>query len=133
MPTGGGQQPGAAETVTANRRYFPNFSKAAQLDPEVINETGTSKTGVYDAGETFLNAKRNGVWDADGGGDGQGGARDVVLIKYTTTTQGFSQWPVCLAGRKMSKWNPIPFSLTSPTASEPKTGLQTLSPAGPNK
>ena len=29
-----------------------------------------------------MDANRNGVWDADGGSDGQGGAKDIVIITF---------------------------------------------------
>ena len=32
-----------------------------------------------------MDANENGVWDSDGGSDGQGGAKDIVIIKFTVS------------------------------------------------
>lgn len=69
-------------TITTTRRYYKTFSEAAAARAETLNETATTTNGRCDRGETFIDANRNGVWDADGGSDGQGAAKDVVLIKY---------------------------------------------------
>lgn len=76
--------PGA--TIVPQRRYYENFAKADSRQPEVINEIGRENR-TCDRGETFVDANGNGVWDADGGSDGQGGARDVTVIRYTVTYQ----------------------------------------------
>jgi Flp pilus assembly pilin Flp len=71
-----------AATITTTRRYYSTFSDAASAKAEVVNEVPTSMNQRCDPGETFMDANKNGVWDADGGSDGQGGAKDIVIIKY---------------------------------------------------
>lgn len=39
--------------------------------------------GLCDHGETFVDSNRNGHWDADGGVDNRGSAKDVVLLTAT--------------------------------------------------
>lgn len=68
--------------VTATRRYYKTFSEAALARAESVIEDPAAADLRCDAGEVFMDANQNGVWDADGGSDGQGGARDIVLIKY---------------------------------------------------
>lgn len=72
--------PGA--TVTSTRRYYKTFSEASAARAETIIEATATTNGRCDLGEKFVDANRNGVWDSDGGSDGQGGAKDVVLVKY---------------------------------------------------
>jgi hypothetical protein len=71
--------PGA--TVTVSRRYYKTFSTAALANAEKVNEQSTGNLKC-DPGESFMDANENGVWDADGGSDGQGGARDIVIITF---------------------------------------------------
>jgi hypothetical protein len=75
--------PGAV--VTPKRRYYKTFSKAAAAEPEEWTDTNDNDT--CDEGEPYVDENSNDVWDADGGNDGQGGAKDVVIlqveVKYT--------------------------------------------------
>lgn len=71
--------PGA--TVTVSRRYYKTFSKAALASAEKVNEQSPGNMKC-DRGESFMDANGNGVWDADGGTDGQGGAKDIVIITF---------------------------------------------------
>lgn len=71
--------PGA--NVTVSRRYYKTFSKAALARAEEVNEQSPGNMKC-DRGESFKDAKGNGVWDADGGTDGQGGAKDIVIITF---------------------------------------------------
>jgi Flp pilus assembly pilin Flp len=71
--------PGA--NVTVSRRYYKTFSTAALARAEKVNEQSTGNMKC-DPGESFMDANENGVWDADGGSDGQGGARDIVIITF---------------------------------------------------
>lgn len=71
--------PGA--TVTVSRRYYKTFSTAALASAEKVNEQSPGNMKC-DRGESFMDANGNGVWDADGGSDGQGGARDIVIITF---------------------------------------------------
>jgi TadE-like protein len=67
--------------VKITRRYYKTFSKAASAQAEQIIDDANSD-GLCDEGEeSFMDANHNGVWDKDGGTDGQGGAKDVVIIK----------------------------------------------------
>lgn len=66
-------------TLSFQRTNYRNFSDVAQ--PE--NFTDGNGNGVRDAGECFEDANGSGSWDADRGGQGQGGADDVVIYRVT--------------------------------------------------
>jgi len=68
-------------TVTFSRRYFKDFTKAAQATAEPF--TDTNANGRCDAGEPYQDNNNNSVWDKDGGDSGQGGAKDNVV--YTVS------------------------------------------------
>jgi hypothetical protein len=40
---------------------------------------------ICDINDTYIDANNNNKWDSDGGNNGQGGARDVVIIKVNVT------------------------------------------------
>ncbi len=67
--------------VTVSRRYYKTFSTAALARAEDVIEQSPGNLKC-DRGESFMDANGNGVWDADGGSDGQGGARDIVIITF---------------------------------------------------
>lgn len=69
-------------TITATRRYYKTFSDAALARAETVIEPTVGADLQCDPGESFMDANDNGVWDADGGTDGQGGAKDIVIIKF---------------------------------------------------
>ncbi|RYE01296.1 MAG: pilus assembly protein [Sphingomonadales bacterium] len=68
-------------TVKITRRYYRTFSQASAARAETFTDSasGIYKNGTCDGGEPYEDANRNGVWDKDGGNDGQGGAKDAVL------------------------------------------------------
>lgn len=69
--------------VDVTRRYYKTFSQAASAQAEDVIEDDEDANNICDEGESFMDANHNGEWDEDGGTDGQGGARDVVIIKVT--------------------------------------------------
>lgn len=69
-------------TITSTRRYYKTFSEAALARAETVIEPPTGADMKCDPGESFMDANDNGVWDVDGGTDGQGGAKDIVIIKF---------------------------------------------------
>lgn len=69
-------------TITSTRRYYKTFSEAALARAETVIEPPTGADLQCDPGESFMDANDNGVWDADGGSNGQGGAKDIVIIKF---------------------------------------------------
>lgn len=64
-------------TITYSRRYFRTFSDAAAAQAEPW--TDSNHNGRCDAGEPYTDENNNTVWDADGGDDGQGGAKDKTV------------------------------------------------------
>ena len=68
-------------TFKVSRRYYKTFSTAALARAEKVNEQSPGNMKC-DRGESFMDANGNGVWDADGGSDGQGGAKDIVIITF---------------------------------------------------
>ncbi len=69
--------------ICTQRRYYKTFSTAASAAAEQLIEVEEDANGRCDTGDSFMDANHNGVWDADGGDAGQGGAKDVVIIKVT--------------------------------------------------
>lgn len=69
------------EDIKITRRFYRSFSKAAAAQAEPHTDTNNNK--LCDGGEPFEDQNGNGVRDADGGDQGQGGAKDSVL--YTVT------------------------------------------------
>lgn len=68
-------------TFKVTRRYYKTFSTAALARAEKVIEQSPGNMKC-DRGESFMDANGNGVWDADGGSDGQGGAKDIVIITF---------------------------------------------------
>lgn len=69
--------------ITVTRRYYKTFSKAAAAQAE--EWTDANSNGRCDNNEPFIDGNNNTVWDADGGDDGQGGAKDVVIVRVQVT------------------------------------------------
>ena len=67
--------------IDINRRFYRTFAEAAAARAEPF--TDTNKNGRCDTNEPYEDSNRNSVWDADGGNEGQGGAKDATL--YTVT------------------------------------------------
>lgn len=65
------------------RRFYRSFAEAAAREPEEFRDTDGDRR--CDNGESFDDENHNGVWDADGGNAGQGGAKDATL--YTVTVR----------------------------------------------
>ncbi|MBB3032839.1 TadE/TadG family type IV pilus assembly protein [Alteriqipengyuania lutimaris] len=69
------------ETV---RRYYRSFAEAKEAKPEEFNDSDSN--GRCNDGEAYEDANGNNMWDADGGNQGQGGAKDAVyytvIVKY---------------------------------------------------
>lgn len=65
--------------VTFERTNYANFSDVNQ--PEEF--TDNNGDGLCNNNEPFEDVNDNGVWDADRGQDGLGGARDAVLYEAT--------------------------------------------------
>jgi len=70
--------PGTA-TVDFEKLAYADFNDIAE--PEEFDDDNND--GICNDGEVFVDANRNGQWDADRGSTGIGGARDAVL--YTVT------------------------------------------------
>lgn len=71
---------GATGAWCATRKSYDTFSEVA---PEPY--TDTNDNDVRDPGECFTDENGNGVWDADPGLNGQGGANAVTLYTMTIT------------------------------------------------
>lgn len=70
-------------TIVITRRFYRTFAEAAAARAETY--TDTNNNGRCDANEPYEDANRNSVWDADGGNEGQGGAKDATLYTVTVT------------------------------------------------
>ncbi|WP_033919882.1 TadE/TadG family type IV pilus assembly protein [Sphingomonas sp. 37zxx] len=64
--------------VDITRRFYRTFSEAAAAHAEDWDDTNGN--GRCDNGEPYEDANHNNVWDADGGSEGQGGAKDAVVM-----------------------------------------------------
>ncbi|WP_457352818.1 TadE/TadG family type IV pilus assembly protein [Sphingomonas sp. UYP23] len=69
--------------IVFKRRFYRTFSLAAAAKAESF--TDTNKNGTCDAGEPYVDANNNSIWDADGGDAGQGGAKDRTLYTVSVT------------------------------------------------
>ncbi len=69
-------------TVTITRQNYQKFGGIGV--PEKIT-SDTAPVGSYNIGDCYDDTNGNGVWDAEQGKDGQGGADDVVLYKVQLT------------------------------------------------
>ncbi|MCB2014084.1 MAG: TadE/TadG family type IV pilus assembly protein [Sphingobium sp.] len=69
-------------TITIDRQSYSTFTQAQAQQPEDSNQNGVCETG-----ETWVDANFNGVYDATGGNQGQGGAKDVVVYSVNMTYQ----------------------------------------------
>lgn len=69
--------------IDITRRFYRDFTEAAAAEPEPY--TDTNANGKCDAGEPYQDNNLNSTWDADGGNQGQGGAKDAVLYTVTMT------------------------------------------------
>jgi len=94
----------------SSRLSYSSFSSIAVAEPY----TDTNKNGKYDKGECFQDVNGNGVWDADQGTSGQGGANDVVV--YTMTMDYPRLFPIY----KMVGWaNTAELSATTVLRNQP--------------
>jgi len=77
------QRLAANSTVSFSRRFFRDFTKAAQATAETYQDINGN--GRCDNNEPFQDNNGNSVWDRDGGDNGQGGAKDnvVYVVKMT--------------------------------------------------
>ncbi len=75
------QQLVPSATLAFKRKAYTNFANVASPEDYV----DTNANGACDNGEAFEDANGNGMWDADRGVNGQGGARDAVLYTATMT------------------------------------------------
>lgn len=73
----------ANANISISRRFYRTFSQAAAARAETF--TDTNNNGRCDAGEPYEDANGNQLWDADGGDQGQGGAKDKVVYTVTVT------------------------------------------------
>lgn len=69
-------------TITINKSSYANFSDVGQ--PEKIT-SDTAPIGTYNTGDCFEDDNGNGVWDADRGRSGLGGADDIVDYQIVMT------------------------------------------------
>lgn len=69
--------------ITITRRFYRTFTEAAAAKAEDWSDTNGN--GRCDDGEPYEDANHNSVWDADGGDEGQGGAKDAVLYTVSIT------------------------------------------------
>lgn len=67
-------------TFSSTRRNYDTFTEVA---PEPFVDTNGN--GARDPGECFTDQNINGIWDADPGAAGQGGAGAVTLYTMTVT------------------------------------------------
>ncbi len=71
-------------TVTVTRRFYKTFSQAQAAQAETIVQD-VAPIGQCDATESYIDTNNNNNWDADGGDSGQGGAKDIVIIKVAVS------------------------------------------------
>ena len=88
-------------TIVFTRRYYKTFSKAAAAQAE--SYTDTNANGRCDNGEPFQDMNNNGIWDADGGDGGQGGAKDRTLYTASVSYPRFFPLWKMIGGSNVTK------------------------------
>ncbi|CAN5508896.1 hypothetical protein BH09PSE4_BH09PSE4_07760 [soil metagenome] len=88
-------------TIVITRRYYRTFSAAAAAQAEAF--TDTNHNGTCNGGEPYVDANNNGVWDADGGDAGQGGAKDRTLYTVVVTYPRFFPLWKFIGGSNITK------------------------------
>lgn len=68
-------------TLQFNRKAYTTFSDVSQAEDFIDSDSNN----ICNDSETFEDANGNGIWDADRGISGQGGARDAVLYSVSIT------------------------------------------------
>jgi hypothetical protein len=66
-------------TVLVTRRYYKTFDTANAATPEPF--TDGNGNHICDNNESYQDTNNNSVWDRDGGNQGQGSAKDIVVYK----------------------------------------------------
>jgi Flp pilus assembly protein TadG len=74
-------------TIQFSRQYYRSFTNAASSQFEPY--TDTDSNGTCNGGEPYQDNNNNGSWDATGGNDGAGGAKDAVLYTVTVSYPRF--------------------------------------------
>lgn len=72
-----------AAQITAKRRFYKTFAASMEAVPEAVNEAPGKANRKCDKGETFFDSNGNAAWDSDGGSEGQGGPKDIAVLKYS--------------------------------------------------
>jgi Flp pilus assembly protein TadG len=67
--------------ITFDRKNYTSFTRAGAQE----KFTDSNANNIRDPGECFQDENANGVWDADSGASGQGGAEDIT--RYTVTAK----------------------------------------------
>ena len=111
----------ANSTIVFNRKSYTNFTDVGQ--PEEF--TDTDSNGLCDGGETFEDANGNGVWDANQGRTGNGGARDAVL--YTVLVSYPRIFPIA---RLIGQSNTTQMAATTVLRNQPYGLQNTYPPTG---
>lgn len=99
-------------TVTPTRRFYRTYAEAAAKQAEPWSDT--DHDGTCDHGEPFTDNNNNGVWDADGGNQGQGGAKDRTV--YTVTVTYPHMFPIA---KTMGWSNTVKLAATTVLANQP--------------
>jgi Flp pilus assembly pilin Flp len=80
-------------SVEFDRLAFDRYELVGKPEPFTdVKQGNTPPNGRYDVGECFEDTNGNGVWDAESGKQGGGGADDVV--RYTVTMKFDRVMPV---------------------------------------
>ena len=106
-------------TVTFTRASYANFTDVGQAE----DFGDVNSNGACDNGETFEDANANGVWDANRGQNGNGGARDAVL--YGVSVSYKRLFPI---GRLIGQSDNMVLNTTTILRNQPY-GLQQGAPA----
>ena len=87
--------------IDTSRRFYRSFAEAKAAKPETFNDSDSN--GRCNGGEAYEDANGNNTWDADGGNEGQGGAKDAVLYTVTATYDSlFPLWKMLEGSQERS-------------------------------
>jgi len=111
-------------TIQISRRFYKTFSAAAAAQAEPW--TDTDGDGRCDNGEPFQDDNFNGVWDADGGDNGQGGAKDRTLYTVQISYPRFFPLYNFIGGSTVTKISASTILQNQPYADQATYGTPTV-------
>ncbi|MBY0582109.1 MAG: pilus assembly protein [Sphingomonas sp.] len=110
--------------IQISRRFYRTFSSAAAAQAEPW--TDTDLDGRCNNGEPFQDNNQNGTWDADGGDEGQGGAKDRTLYTVQVSYPRFFPLYKFIGGSSTTRISASTILQNQPFADQAAYGAPTV-------